>query len=79
MSAFGRLIDEFEASAGQFKIARARELFLKKMMSEEDSDISADHVAAPMDSAETEAAWVAFLEKIEECQEFSSTIDKGEC
>jgi hypothetical protein len=75
MAAFGKLIDEYEETAGHFKVARARELFLQKMMSESD-DPSADPTAGGIDSAEAEETWVAFLEKIAECQEDSSTIDK---
>lgn len=76
MSAFGRLIENYSETAEQFKLTRARELFLQKMMSEEDpSDEPVPQYAA--NSAHEQEMWGNFMEKIENCRKFSEVIDKG--
>ena len=74
MSQFGQLIDRYEETAELFKITRARDLFLKKMMSEEDP---ANEPEIPAPTKQDDATWTAFLEKIEDCQKYSAVIDKG--
>ena len=73
MSAFGKLIDEYEDAANLFKLSQARELFLQKMISED----PLNEVPSEANKEETEKVWNQFLEKIELCQKYSAEIDKG--
>ena len=75
MSAFGRLIDNYEEAAEQFKLTRAREIFLKKMMSEKEDPSAEPEISA--DLAQSKETWSKFLAKVEDCRKYSSTIDKG--
>lgn len=75
MSAFGRLIDTYAETAEQFKVVRAREIFLRKMMSEEDP--SEEPAASPVSREQDKETWEKFLSKIDKCSKYSETIDKG--